>query len=351
MSGLLSIREYRPGMLRCVQLKRHIQKPLTESDVILDDDMFPGGCPSSAESDICGDVPVRVKPRTSFSRARTAVFEYAVCNDWDWFVTFTPGCELHYNDLDAFMKSVAHWVRNMRRVPGYEAFKYVIVPENFDSSDGWHLHGFISGVPADEIVPFDPSTAQSVKQRIKMEALNADGFYNFPEYAKRFGFTTVRTITDINKDVGYICSYMMKSFSDFVESAGCCLYYSCRGLKRSERVFYGEVDFSDKHDSFRTMLGDLPEVWTDKYRNAYYSCFSFSNEYVTVGHTGFFSVTNDRVDDLYLKFYTPDDEDGFRLFDVLELVELSKKYYHPQSFDNTPSNPPPFAPVQLSFFN
>ena len=52
MSGILSIREYRPGMFRAVQLVRHIQKPLDDCPVCVEESAPYDGIPSSVEVDM-----------------------------------------------------------------------------------------------------------------------------------------------------------------------------------------------------------------------------------------------------------------------------------------------------------
>ena len=345
MSGILSIRKYRPDSFRIVEINRHIREPL--SDMVAETSSSTTFSLSDVVRDNCAPVHVRTKPRCSFSRARTAVYEYAVCNDWQFFATFTPGCDLHYNDLDAFMRDVSRWVRNMRRVEGFEGFKYIIVPEKFDSSDGWHLHGLICGVPHWAVGPFDVHSAKNPRQRMKMEALNADGYMDFPSYSSRFGFVTVSPITDIDKSVGYMCQYMMKSFSDSVMSAGASLYYPCKGLKRAERVFYGECELSRSLSSVFNMFGDLPEQWVDKYRNTYYSLQSFSNDFCVGGSLRGFVVEMENNIPV-IKVYTPDFEEEITIYDVLDLREVSSDFFRKPSLDSSLSSSAPLEPVQIA---
>lgn len=323
MSGYMSIKRYTPDYLRVVHLRRHdtshIQKPPVDDPV--------------QEIPVCVETPVaplspteeqqpsvRRKPRTSYARAKTAVFEYAICNEWQYFVTLTPdGKNEHYYNIDKFMEDVAHFVRNMRRKDGWEDLKYILVPEVFSKSgEGWHLHGFFRGIPEGGAVPFDPESAHSKKHRKKLQRLNDAGYLSFPEYSRRFGWATLSPIKDPRKAAGYISKYITKEFSARAEAFGCSLYYPCRGLNKAEEVFRGEVKCAScpidtEFDYWNSMQTTFPFIAHNKY-GSFGNCCSFD-----------FDIQPD-VGVIQLKVYTDEGMREVTAFDVMKFDKIAKDF-------------------------
>ena len=77
--------------------------------------------------------------RSSISRAKSRVNELALCNEFEYFCTFTQSDELRDRfDLKAFRKDFAMFVRNENR-RREKKIKYLLVPERH--KDGaWHMH-------------------------------------------------------------------------------------------------------------------------------------------------------------------------------------------------------------------
>ena len=86
------------------------------------------------------------KLSNSFSRARTRVFEYASCNEFEYFITLTIDKEkLDRYDLKEYIKKLGQFIRNYRRDYGCD-IQYLLIPEKH--IDGaWHMHGLIKGIP------------------------------------------------------------------------------------------------------------------------------------------------------------------------------------------------------------
>ena len=80
-------------------------------------------------------------------RAQRTIIEIALCNHWDYFVTFTISPDrFNRHDLHSIWLKLSQWFRDQRKQLGYEDLSYMLVPEKH--ADGaWHFHGFMSGIP------------------------------------------------------------------------------------------------------------------------------------------------------------------------------------------------------------
>lgn len=144
---------------------------------------------------------------TSMRRTKSKVYNYAKCNNWDYFVTFTFSKEkIDRYDYDQCVTKLSQWLKNLRkRSPG---LSYLVVPEQH--KDGaWHFHGLFAGLEESEIV-------WSGKYVIRKESGNGRTkfrmtdrkIYRIGRY--RLGFMTATEIQDKQKVVSYITKYITK---------------------------------------------------------------------------------------------------------------------------------------------
>lgn len=57
------------------------------------------------------------KLESSLSRTKSAIFELALCNDWDWFLTLTLNPEyLDRKDLNSYKTKLSIWIKNYNRM-------------------------------------------------------------------------------------------------------------------------------------------------------------------------------------------------------------------------------------------
>ncbi len=88
--------------------------------------------------------------RQSMDRAKEKIYGYIMANDWEYWATqtFDPNIIDRF-DLDAIVKKYNKRLRNLKS-RNYPELKWLVVPEQH--KDGaWHLHMFMSGVPADRV--------------------------------------------------------------------------------------------------------------------------------------------------------------------------------------------------------
>ena len=171
------------------------------------------------------------KMENAFSRARSMIKQYGLCNEWDYFVTLTLD-KKKYNryELGVFRKDLAQFVRDMRKkygVNGGKRLSFVFVPENH--KDGaWHMHGFIYGLPESAIEPF--------KRGVHPDYLVDNGFLNWPDYAKKFGFVSLGVIKDQVSTVLYTTKYINKDIKALADLKGEHLYMASRPLATAQKV-------------------------------------------------------------------------------------------------------------------
>lgn len=182
-------------------------------------------------------------------RAKAAVRDLALSNDFRFFVTLTldPGKIDRYNEREVTRK-LNTWLDNAVRRQG---LKYVLVAERH--KDGAiHFHGFFN----DALEAVDsgtikregekkPRKPRSARQRAAWLAEGGHVVYNLPRWS--WGFTTaIELYGQRRAAVGYVCKYIAKE----QEKVGGRWYYSGGSLRRPE-VTFSDVDF----ECFRGLAG------------------------------------------------------------------------------------------------
>lgn len=180
-----------------------------------------------------------VRLSQSLSRSRSAVRDYALANDWDYFVTFTfdPSRVPDRFDLQSVLSLVRPFLHELGR---NKSFRYLIIPEQH--KDGaWHFHGFMSGIDVAALPPYAPK-----------DALDA-GYVQWPLWSKKFGYNTVGTIDDPVRVSFYVTKYITKSLCASAFDAHEHTYFHSRGLKKS--FTYGSCYLPDDFFESKLMFG------------------------------------------------------------------------------------------------
>lgn len=152
------------------------------------------------------------KEDSNLQRARGAIMELGLCNDWDYFSTLTQSNEWDRQDIKSWTKSLTKWFRNYERKTG-QKIAYLLIPERH--KDGaWHIHGLIKGIPPDRLI------------------INEHGYLDWPDYQKKFGWINLGRIRDHTRVARYITKYVTKDTTRNVSNYGGHLYYASRGLER-----------------------------------------------------------------------------------------------------------------------
>lgn len=188
------------------------------------------------------------KLRNSLSRARSKVYELAICNDWDYFVTFTFDSNkvLDRYDLNSTVSTLRKWINNYNSRNGL-SIKYVLIPE-MHHDGAWHVHGLLSGLPL-----FDVSA-------------NLNGYPTWLSAANRFGFISLDRIRNPRACAAYMVKYITKDLSRSVSHLGAHVYYASKRLRRSFSVcitfpiILSHPDFSNEYCSI-SWLSDPRDIY------------------------------------------------------------------------------------------
>ena len=211
--------------------------------------------------------------RQSVQRARGKVEEYANCNDWQVFGTFTLSPDKWpRDDLPQFKRRLSQMIKDVKKKTG-ESLPYLLVPELHADGRAWHMHGLLV-IPETELeriteahVKTGPPSAcggdqggdpiagggpvQSARMRVWVDqdgqrisrkqgirVKQGRAVYRWPRYEKTFGYCLLEGVQSREGAAAYICKYLSKeaySTSRAVER-GKHLYLASRGLKGRERI-------------------------------------------------------------------------------------------------------------------
>lgn len=162
----------------------------------------------------------------NFSRARSMVLQYALCNPWDYFFTGTlDAAKYNRFNLDKFMANLSQFVRDKRKK--YDAkFQVLLIPEHHQNG-AWHVHGLIYGLPDSVLRSFRSPEPQH---------LIDGGFLNWEDYQNKFGFCSLAPIRDPVATAYYVSKYISKDLSQRAGDLGKHLYYHSRPLRKAEAV-------------------------------------------------------------------------------------------------------------------
>lgn len=200
------------------------------------------------------------KLERNISRARNAIFEYAICNPWDYFLTLTLAPENDRYDLSKFITRLGQWLRNYGKRHDVD-LKYLLVPEQH--KDGaWHMHGFLMGLPADYLTDFSAYKGKRklpkyINDKIKKGSL----IYNWEDYERKFGFCDLEPIRSHEAAAKYVTKYISKSLYESAISVNSKLYYTSRGLARAEVMKKGVIPNSEQMGTTPDFFNEFCEIY------------------------------------------------------------------------------------------
>lgn len=157
----------------------------------------------------------------SLSRSKSKIFEYALCNEFDYFVTLTidDKKQSRYNLAD-YIKKLTRFIRYMRDKYNTN-IQYLLIPE-MHKNGAWHLHGLLKGVTND------------------MLEINKNGYLDWKEYSDRFGYMSLGKIKSQIAVSKYITKYVSKDLGQGIEREK-NMYYVSRGLKQAKKTHEGKL--------------------------------------------------------------------------------------------------------------
>ncbi len=169
-------------------------------------------------------------------RAKSKVFELALCNEFSHFCTLTFSQALVNDrfDLEGCMKSFCKWLNNYNNRRASAAVRYLLIPE--PHQDGaWHLHGLLSGVPEADLRQF--GLDEHLPYLIRKELSRGHQVFQWTAYDRKFGFCTLSPIRSTEAVSKYITKYVTKELGSSVKELNAHLYYRSKGLQQKELVY------------------------------------------------------------------------------------------------------------------
>jgi len=190
----------------------------------------------------------------SLSRSRSRVFELAICNPWENFVTLTiDGKKYNRSDLKLFFKAFSKWMNNYEYQNKLD-IDYLLIPEPHKDLN-WHLHGLMKGIPLRDLKQFTLDDHLPYKLLNKIEAGRI--IYDWTRYSSSFGWSTIEPIYNKEACAKYITKYITKDLGNACIPVNEHLYYRTKGLKRSEEIYraalkrFFEPDFENDYIAFK----------------------------------------------------------------------------------------------------
>lgn len=175
---------------------------------------------------------------SSLSRTRSKIFELAMCNPWEYFVTLTLSPENgNRQDLTAFKRSLSKWLNNLNARQGC-AIKYLLIPEPHEDGS-WHMHGLFMEIPDSMLRPF--SVWDHLPYRLLDMLQQGRQLYDWPSYAQKFGHVTCERIHDLTACAKYVTKYITKDLGRSTGRLNEKLYLCSHGLERAKVVCRGHI--------------------------------------------------------------------------------------------------------------
>ena len=179
------------------------------------------------------------KLEESLSRTKSTIFELALCNPWEWFVTLTLNPEYHdRSDLNTYKKKLSTWIKNYNRLHDTK-IKYLLIPEQHQDKTTWHMHGLIMGLPEGHLKEFKEEERLPIA--ILIELKKGNQIYNWDAYQQKFGYITISKIRNAESVSKYITKYITKDLAETRIALNDHLYYCSQGLKRAEKLYQGQL--------------------------------------------------------------------------------------------------------------
>lgn len=188
-------------------------------------------------------------------RARSRIFELALCNPWEWFVTLTLDPKKYdRKDLAKFIKDLSQMIRDYRKKNGITV-KYLLIPEHH--KDGcWHLHGLFMGLPEERLCKFQAN--QHLPVRILERIEQGVPVYTWVDYAVRFGYCVFEPVKNPTAVSKYITKYITKEMLNTIRELNAHSFYASQNLQRSEVIMQdqlvrpiAEPDYKNDHCSVK----------------------------------------------------------------------------------------------------
>lgn len=194
------------------------------------------------------------KRSENIRRAQREIEGIALCNEWQWFGTFTLNPAYRdRKDLDGFHGDFMQFIRDSRKKSKTD-IQALLVPELHKNRDGWHMHGLLDRLPVEMLRPF--TLREKLPKYIRDKLKAGEPVFDWPKYREKFGWVDIEPVRSRDAAARYITKYLTKANDETAKEIdlGKHLYYVTRGLKRPEKM---EIENAPGQ------LGAVPEAFPD----------------------------------------------------------------------------------------
>ena len=156
----------------------------------------------------------------SLRLTRKKIKEYALCNQFELFATFTFAT--NRQDIVNCKNRIYNWFKNQQRRTG--KFEYITVPEFHKDGESLHFHTLLKNYQGKVVPSISPKTGQHLKVAGKLK-------YHLGSYT--LGFSDVRYIDNNLESHTKIGFYIQKYITKHMPILyGKNRYYASRGLEK-----------------------------------------------------------------------------------------------------------------------
>lgn len=194
------------------------------------------------ESKITDDDDINYKKdeslRCATSRARRMVREYALCNDFEYFVTLTvnsANCDRF--SLTDCQQKLRKCLKHLKRLNNN--FRYLLITEKHVKG-GFHFHGFFKGINNNDLTLIDKTNYKSIPYKILTYIERGEKIYSHNYFDKKLGWCTLSKIKNLSRASSYCTKYITK---DCIINENGYMYINSRGLKSSNSSRINPISF------------------------------------------------------------------------------------------------------------
>ena len=172
-------------------------------------------------------------------RTRTTIYDIVASNVWEYFVTLTiDGTKYNREDLHTYEKDLQKMITNYNSYHKTQ-IRFLFIPEFHSDGKSYHLHGVMSGLPENCLVPF--TTDMYLPERLLDKLKSGKMVYCWKQYQERFGHCLIEPVENPDAVSAYMTKYITEDLASTVQELNAHAYFCSRGLNRSKIVHKGTL--------------------------------------------------------------------------------------------------------------
>ena len=186
------------------------------------------------------------KLRNNLSRTKSTIFELAMCNPWEYFVTLTiDGSKHDRSDLASYEKALRNMIKNYNARHNAK-IRFLLIPEFHSDKINYHMHGLMMGIPQECLEEFtaDMFLPESILKKVEV----GKNVNRWKQYADRFGHCIVEAIQNADAVSKYMTKYITEELGNTITELNAHAYYCSRGLARAKTLCEGPLVSVPKPD-------------------------------------------------------------------------------------------------------